>query len=94
MKYSPTIKTFPARYAAMLRTIIPRYKDKGTVWDLLCMETDPLNMSTADPCLCGVTFLDGEYKEKDVEVEAWKPLKAAMTTPNTFASAPCPKLPL
>ena len=43
MKYSPTIKTFPARYAAMLRTIIPRYKDKGTVWDLLCMETDPLN---------------------------------------------------
>lgn len=75
--YNPTIKTFPARYAATLRTIIPRYKDKGTVWALLCMETDPLNMSTADPCLCGVTFLDGEYKEKDVEVEAWKTVKGS-----------------
>lgn len=76
-KYNPTIKTFPARYAATLRTIIPRYKDKGTVWALLRMETDPLNMSTADPCLCGVTFLDGEYKEKDVEVEAWKTVKGS-----------------
>lgn len=76
-KYNPTIKTFPACYAATLRTIIPRYKDKGTVWALLRMETDPLNMSTADPCLCGVTFLDGEYKEKDVEVEAWKTVKGS-----------------
>ena len=25
-----------------------------------------------DPCYCAVTFLDGEYKERDVEVEAWK----------------------
>lgn len=70
-------QTFPARYAATLRTIIPRYKDKGTVWALLCRETDPLNMSPADPCLCGVTFLDGEYKEKDVEVEAWKTVKGS-----------------
>ena len=77
MKYNPTIKTFPARYAATLRTIIPRYEDKGTVWALLCRETDPLNMSPADPCLCGVTFLDGEYKEKDVEVEAWKTVKGS-----------------
>lgn len=77
MKYNPTIKTFPARYAATLRTIIPRYKDKGTVWALLRMETDPLNMSPADPCLCGATFLDGEYKEKDVEVEAWKTVKGS-----------------
>lgn len=76
-KCNPTIKTFPARYAATLRTIIPRYEDKGTVWALLCRETDPLNMSPADPCLCGVTFLDGEYKEKDVEVEAWKTVKGS-----------------
>ena len=76
-KYNPTIKTFPARYAATLRTIIPRYEDKGTVWALLCRETDPLNMSPADPCLCGVTFLDGEYKEKNVEVEAWKTVKGS-----------------
>lgn len=76
-KYNPTIKTFPARYAATLRTIIPRYEDKGTVWALLCRETDPLNMSPADPCLCGVTFLDGEYKEKDVEVEALKTVKGS-----------------
>ena len=77
MKYNPTIKTFPARYAAMLRTVIPHYEDEGMVWSVLCEETASLNIVPADPCLCGVTFLDGEYKEKDVEVEAWKTVKGS-----------------
>ena len=62
MKYNPTIKTFPARYAATLRTVIPHYEDEGMVWSVLCEETAPLNIVPADPCLCGVTFLGGEYK--------------------------------
>ena len=31
----------------------------------------------ADPCLCAVTFLDGEYKEENVEVMAWKTVKGS-----------------
>ena len=94
MKYDPTIKTFPARYAATLRTVIPHYEDEGMVWSVLCEETAPLNIVPADPCLCGVTFLDGEYKEKTLKLKHGKPLKAVMPTPNMSVFAPCPKLPL
>ena len=34
-----------------------------------------------DPCYCAVTFLDGEFKETDVELEAWKTVKG--TYPDT-----------
>lgn len=72
MNYNITIKTIPARYAATVHTIIPRYEDEGTVWSTMMSETAKLKLVNADPCLCAVTFLDGEYKEKDVEVMAWK----------------------
>ena len=32
-----------------------------------------------DPCLCAVTYLDGEYKEEDVEMMAWKTVKGSYT---------------
>lgn len=74
-KYNTTIKTIPERYAACLRMVIPRYEDESMVWGILCKETDPLNMIPSEPCYCSVTFLDGEYKEKNVEVEAQKTVK-------------------
>ena len=73
MNYNVTIKTIPARYAATVHTTIPRYEEEGTVWSTLISETAHMKLVEADPCLCAVTFLDGEYKEKDVEVMAWKP---------------------
>ena len=30
-----------------------------------------------DPCLCAVTYLDGEYKEENVEMMAWKTVKGS-----------------
>lgn len=36
-----------------------------------------MNLAEADPCLCAVTFLDGEYKEENVEVMAWKTVKGS-----------------
>ena len=45
------------------------------VWSTLFSETCRMNLAEADPCLCAVTFLDGEYKETDVEVLAWKTVK-------------------
>lgn len=75
MQYNITIKTIPARYAACVHTVIPRYQDEGQVWQTLCAETDHMHLVPDDPCYCAVTFLDGEFKETDVELEAWKTVK-------------------
>lgn len=75
MEYNVTIKTIPQRYAACVRMTIPRYEDEGMVWQTLCSETDPLNIVPDDPCYCAVVFLDGEYKESNVEIEAQKTVK-------------------
>lgn len=77
MRYNVTVKTLPPRYAATVRMTIPRYEDEGMVWGILTEETRPLNLTEADPCLCAVTFLDGEYKEENVEVMAWKTAKGS-----------------
>ena len=77
MNYHVTIKIIPARYAATVHTTIPRYEDEGMVWNTLVSETAHMKLVAADPCLCAVTFLDGEYKEKDVEVMAWKTVKGS-----------------
>ncbi len=75
MSYNITIKTIPERYAATVRMTIPRYEDEGMVWGILTEETCRMNLVEGDPCLCAVTFLDGEYKEENVEVMAWKTVK-------------------
>lgn len=75
MRYNVTLKTIPERYAATVRMTLPRYEDEGSVWSVLVGETCRMNLTEADPCLCAVTFLDGEYKETDVEVMAWKTVK-------------------
>ena len=79
MNYNVTIKTIPARYAATVHMTIPRYEDEGLVWSILMSETAHMNLIEADPCLCAVTFLDGEYKEKNVEVMAWKTVKGELS---------------
>ena len=75
MNYDVTIKTLPERYAATVRMTIPRYQDEGMVWQVLCWETDSMHLLPTDPCYCCVVFLDGEYKEKNVTVEAQKTVK-------------------
>ena len=75
MAYDITVKTLPERYAATCRMTIPRYEDEGMVWGVLCSETGHLHLVPSDPCYCSVAFLDGEYKERDVEVEAQKTVK-------------------
>lgn len=75
MNYNITIKEIPERYAATLHMTIPRYEDEGMAWNLLCEETDSLNLIPADPCLPAVTFLDEECKEENVEIFLWKTVK-------------------
>lgn len=75
MSYDVTVKTIPERYAATVHMIIPRYDQEGTIWSVMTSETAGMNLTEADPCLCAVTFLDGEFKENDVEMMAWKTVK-------------------
>ena len=77
MTYDVSLKTIPQRYAATVHMTIPRYEDEGMVWQILNEETAPLNMTPADPCLVAAEYLDDEYKEKDVELVAWKTVKGS-----------------
>ena len=70
MDYNVTIRTLPERYAATVRMTIPRHQDEGIVWQVLGRETAAMKLVPSDPCCRCVAFLDGEYKEQDVEVEA------------------------
>ena len=51
MSYNVSIKTIPERYAATVHMTIPHYDDEGMVWQVLCEETDSMNMIPDDPCL-------------------------------------------
>ena len=77
MSYNVTLKTIPERYAATIRMTIPRYEDEGMIWGKLAEETCRMNLVEDDPCLCAVTYLDGEYKEENVEMMAWKTVRGS-----------------
>lgn len=81
MKYNVVLKTLPERYAATVRMTIPSYDKEGMLWGVLVGETGHLHLIPDDPCYCSVVFHDGEYKEKDVDVEAQKTVKG--TYPDT-----------
>ena len=75
MSYHVSIKTIPERYAATVHMVIPHYEDEGMVWQILCEETEGMNMIPDDPCLVAAEFPDDEFKEENVEVFAWKTVK-------------------
>lgn len=75
MSYNVILKTVPERYAATIRMTIPRYEEEGMIWGKLAEETGRMNLVEDDPCLCAVTYLDGEYREENVEMMAWKTVK-------------------
>ena len=77
MSYNVTLKTIPERYAATIQMTIPRYEDEGMIWGKLAEETCRMNLVEDDPCLCAVTYLDGEYKEENVEMMAWKTVRGS-----------------
>ena len=81
MSYNVSIKTIPERYAATVHMVIPHYEDESMVWQILCEETDSMNMIPDDPCLVAAEFPDDEFKEENVEVFAWKTVKG--TYPDT-----------
>ena len=79
MNYNVNVKIIPQRQAACVRMILPRYEDEGLAWQTLLSETDSQHLIPDNPCLCCAVFLDGEYKESNVEVEVQKTVKGSYT---------------
>lgn len=75
MNYNVTLKELPERYVASVRKVIPSYEQECDLWHILVSETMSLNMQDGDPCYTLAIFHDGEYKEKDVDVEVQKSVK-------------------
>ena len=75
MNYNVTIKTLPQRYAAAVRMVLPAYEAESLLWRTMNQETAALHLQPDDPCICSVVFLDAEYKETDVDVEAQKTVR-------------------
>lgn len=99
MKYNVTLKTFPVRYAATVRDIIPGYENESMLWSTLMSETASLKIVDDDPCYCCAVFHDKEFKEENVDVEVQKTVKGSYCDtehvkfralpPVTVASAVC-----
>lgn len=77
MNYTVTIKTFPERYVASVRQIIPSYEQEGMLWNILMKETAPLKIQTADNCNSLAIFHDEGYKEANVDVEVQMSVKGS-----------------
>ena len=72
MKYDVTVKTLPERQVASVRQILPNYDREGDLWGIYCQETAGMNIQDGDPALCTAVFYDGEFKDRDVDVEIRK----------------------
>lgn len=77
MKYNVTVKTFPERYVASVRKVIPSYDQEGMLWGILMTETALLGMQPADNCNSLALFHDDGYKEADVDVEVQMTVKGS-----------------
>lgn len=69
MGYDVNLKTLPERYVASVRQVIPTYADEGMLWQLLMSETRTLNLQEGSPSYEMAVYYDGEFKDKDVDVE-------------------------
>lgn len=77
MNYDVTIKTFPQRYAATVRMMIPSYEQEGMLWRMLMEETQKLGLLEGDPCYYCAVFHDKEYREAQVDVEVQRTVKGS-----------------
>ncbi len=69
MNYSVVRKTFPERYVASVRKVIPSYDQEGVLWGILQSETASMNLVQDDNCYSLAMFHDEGYKENDVDIE-------------------------
>lgn len=73
--YEVTIKKVEPQLAVCLRRVVPNYHSEGELWGELCGYLGTLKrVQYAGPAT--TALYDGEYKEKDVDIELAMPLTA------------------
>ena len=77
MDYPVTIKELPSRYVASVRRRIPTYWQEQELWNTLAEETRDMGLQVCDPSYAMAVFHDGEYVEKDADVEVQMAVKGA-----------------
>jgi effector-binding domain-containing protein len=75
--YDVTIKKVNPQLAVCLRRVVPAYNSEGELWGELCGYLGTLKgVKYTGPAM--TIFYDGEYKEKDVDIELAMPLTASI----------------
>ena len=69
MKYDPVIKSLPEVIVASMRMIAPDYDYYFHIIPKMGIEMNRLGAVCALPAYCFNIYHDGEYKEKDIDVE-------------------------
>lgn len=69
MKYDPIIKSLPGCIVASMRMIAPSYDYYFDIIPKMGLEMRRQGAECAEPAYCFNIYHDGEYKEKDIDVE-------------------------
>jgi effector-binding domain-containing protein len=79
--YEVSIKKVNPQLAVCLRRVMPTYHSEGELWGELCGYLGTLKgVKYTGPAM--TIFYDGEYKEKDVDIELAMPLAASIPEHN------------
>jgi len=69
MSYEVVLKELPEVIVASMRTVIPDYEAFNTIYPKMGRYMQEQNSRCALPEYCFTIYHDGEYKEKDIDVE-------------------------
>lgn len=69
MNLETTIQNRPAVPVAALRGVLATYPDEVQLWQKLIPLMDNAGVAKVGPC--GVTYLDEDHKETDIDAEVW-----------------------
>lgn len=71
MKYDILLKTVPQKNIAYVHDVIDNYNDEGKLFNTLMKEMMEGKIEVTNPIYSGTIYYDEEYKEKDIELEAF-----------------------
>lgn len=79
MKYDVLVKGLPEVIVASMRTVIPDYEAFNTIYPEMGRFMQEQNLKCTEPGYCFTLYHDGEYKEKDIDVEICEAVTEAGT---------------
>lgn len=71
MSFTINLKTIPAKKIAAIRKTIPNYQSEGLIFEELFSQLKTVDKIKTNPSFLGIIYHDNEYKENDIDVEAF-----------------------